>query len=629
MATPRNPVAKLAGAAGAAVARGLAAADVWLEKAGALPELKPLEVPQEVADEHGELSEECKEIRDKLRKLVLNDADVWAREEARKAKTGDVLAPWFIKAPFWALCVMLDACFANRPIQRFWVLETVARIPYFAYISILHLYESLGFWRAGAELRRVHFAEEWNELHHLQIMESLGGDQLWFDRFLAQHAALAYYWVLIAMYLFSPRLAYAFSELVELHAADTYEEFVAANAHALAGLPPPLVAAAYYRDADLYMFDELQTCSGPGAPLRRPPCNSLLDVFENIRDDEVEHVKTMHACQDTKRIAADLAGRLSGTSRPVEGCAAGDVIELLLSGPDGGRAYVEVLTGWAPAEAACEVLWKGQLLRLGGAGGDGGLQLSRLGGYPAATSATVAAFPELAGVLPSMHAHGGDVPAVTGAAVVESLGELLAQVDADAAFWRDGLAPGGPIKSELQQAVFTAGELGALLAGQRGVVLVQAFNGWDAAMGQPLYNPLAITMLERAAAAPGVGCVSSVAPGGVGLTAILYADREPFASWARHLASFGCQSNVVAGSVYYKLLIGQLLGYKLENVLGYCAASGEPATPQLQAQVAADIRKLSKVKAKLPWSAGDKARKPKTGAAGGRAAAGGGFGAKK
>ena len=44
-------------------------------------------------------------------------------------------------------------------VQKFWVLETVARIPYFAYISILHLYESIGFWRAGAELRKVHFAE--------------------------------------------------------------------------------------------------------------------------------------------------------------------------------------------------------------------------------------------------------------------------------------------------------------------------------------------------------------------------------------------------------------------------------------------------------------------------------------
>lgn len=35
------------------------------------------------------------------------------------------------------------------------MLEVVARMPYFAYISMLHLYESLGWWRAGAELRRV------------------------------------------------------------------------------------------------------------------------------------------------------------------------------------------------------------------------------------------------------------------------------------------------------------------------------------------------------------------------------------------------------------------------------------------------------------------------------------------
>ena len=39
--------------------------------------------------------------------------------------------------------------------RRFWVLEVVARMPYFSYISMLHLYESLGWWRAGAELRKV------------------------------------------------------------------------------------------------------------------------------------------------------------------------------------------------------------------------------------------------------------------------------------------------------------------------------------------------------------------------------------------------------------------------------------------------------------------------------------------
>jgi hypothetical protein len=71
------------------------------------------------------------------------------------------------------------------------------------------------------------------------------------------------------------------------------------------------------------------------------------------------------------------------------------------------------------------------------------------------------------------------------------------------------------------------------------------------------------------------------------LTGIVYADREPFASWARHLASFGCQANTVAGSAYYKLLIGQMLGYKQENVLAYVASSGEPASAELQKQVSA------------------------------------------
>lgn len=109
------------------------------------------------------------QIREQLNLLALDDQAVWDHEHDRIKRTGDVQAPWYIRAPFSALCVVLDLCFTGRPIQRFWVLETVARIPYFAFISILHLYESLGFWRAGAELRKIHFAEEWNELHHLQV----------------------------------------------------------------------------------------------------------------------------------------------------------------------------------------------------------------------------------------------------------------------------------------------------------------------------------------------------------------------------------------------------------------------------------------------------------------------------
>ncbi len=71
-------------------------------------------------------------------------------------------------------------------------------------------YESLGWWRRSAEMKRVHFAEEWNEFHHLLIMESLGGDQRWVDRFFAHHAAIAYYWILVALWLLSPSLSYNF-----------------------------------------------------------------------------------------------------------------------------------------------------------------------------------------------------------------------------------------------------------------------------------------------------------------------------------------------------------------------------------------------------------------------------------
>lgn len=65
-------------------------------------------------------------------------------------------------------------------------------------------------------LLQVHFAEEWNEIHHLMIMESLGGDQLWVDRFMAQHAAVFYFWVLVIFFAVSPSLAYVFSEMVEV-----------------------------------------------------------------------------------------------------------------------------------------------------------------------------------------------------------------------------------------------------------------------------------------------------------------------------------------------------------------------------------------------------------------------------
>jgi hypothetical protein len=88
---------------------------------------------------------------------------------------------------------------------------------------------------------RIHFAEEWNEVQHLKIMEALGGDRLWIDRFLARHAAVFYFVILNHLWLFSPSLAYNFSELIEFHAVDTYGEFVDANEELLKKMPAPKV----------------------------------------------------------------------------------------------------------------------------------------------------------------------------------------------------------------------------------------------------------------------------------------------------------------------------------------------------------------------------------------------------
>ena len=109
--------------------------------------------------------------RNKLKLLTLSNEAIWKRKELRQ----EVKSPLIIKIPYLFLCKLLDVLFEGRPINRFYFLETVARMPYFSYITMLHIYETLGWWRRSTEAKRVHFAEEYNEFHHLLIWESLGG----------------------------------------------------------------------------------------------------------------------------------------------------------------------------------------------------------------------------------------------------------------------------------------------------------------------------------------------------------------------------------------------------------------------------------------------------------------------
>ena len=125
---------------------------------------------------------------------------------------------------------ILDFLYRGRDYPRFWVLEEIARAPYFAFLSVLHLRESLGL--RGPEhiyLMKEHFAQTLNETEHLEYMESRGGNAYWVDRFVAKHLVLIYYWLNVVYYWLAPRSAYHLSYEVEIHAAETYAKYLAQN----------------------------------------------------------------------------------------------------------------------------------------------------------------------------------------------------------------------------------------------------------------------------------------------------------------------------------------------------------------------------------------------------------------
>tara|TARA_Y100000004_G_scaffold46181_1_gene50700 strand:- start:940 stop:1446 length:507 start_codon:yes stop_codon:yes gene_type:complete len=123
---------------------------------------------------------------------------------------------------------IIDYLYRGRDFQRFWVLEEIARAPYFAFLSVLHLRESLGL--RGPEhlyLMKQHFEQSVNETEHLEFMESRGGNSYWIDRFFARHLVLIYYWINVVYYWVAPKSAYHLSYEVEVHASVTYAKYLA------------------------------------------------------------------------------------------------------------------------------------------------------------------------------------------------------------------------------------------------------------------------------------------------------------------------------------------------------------------------------------------------------------------
>ena len=127
---------------------------------------------------------------------------------------------------------IIDSLYRGRDYQRFWVLEEIARAPYFAFLSVLHFRESMGLRGPDhIDLMLQHFEQSINETSHLEYMESRGGADYWIDRFFARHLVLIYYWVNVVYYWMAPVSAYHLSYEVEIHAAETYGKYLAINGH--------------------------------------------------------------------------------------------------------------------------------------------------------------------------------------------------------------------------------------------------------------------------------------------------------------------------------------------------------------------------------------------------------------
>jgi ubiquinol oxidase len=213
------------------------------------------------------------------------------------------------------------------------------------------MYESLGA-RDQVRRMRTHYAEADNELHHLLIMEHLGGSEAFADRFLAQHLAFGYFWYCVLLYLLHPRAAYHLSELVEEHAYHTYDAFVTEREAMLKTAPVPSIAREYYSGDDV-----LETFMRTGRGRRS--LESLYDVFCEVRDDEGEHWRTLiNLVQLASRTissggsgSSGAIGSSSGTSGVSSGSV--DLSGAVASASDEGR---ESASGPAAAEREYELL---------------------------------------------------------------------------------------------------------------------------------------------------------------------------------------------------------------------------------------------------------------------------------
>jgi len=173
-----------------------------------------------------------------------------------------------------ALFTIMDRVYGpTRHLEKFRVLELVARVPYqawesVAYVAMTNTSKRSDFARRVYDRARVARIEQDNEQWHLLILEDLTSDQprRWLrDRIIPQILAVSYYQLSWVLFVIRPKWSYQLNADFEDHAAHEYAAFVAEN--------PDLERQPFRSgfEADYGTFD------------------SLADVFRQICSDETVH----------------------------------------------------------------------------------------------------------------------------------------------------------------------------------------------------------------------------------------------------------------------------------------------------------------------------------------------------
>lgn len=182
---------------------------------------------------------------------------------------------------------------------KFYVLETIARIPYFSYLAVLHLYQSFG-QHPALELLDLHYKETVNEEYHLMIMEELGGAEKWYNRWIAKFLGLLYYGAVFILYIISPASGYFLMEKVESFAAKSYTEFLDIKEGILKATKAEGFALKYYFSNKGRMTEIEED---------KDFVPTLFDVFTSIRNDELVHVSDMQKTGNMKSLYSQNRGQ--------------------------------------------------------------------------------------------------------------------------------------------------------------------------------------------------------------------------------------------------------------------------------------------------------------------------------